>query len=65
MAKPIPMQKNGARRGPMRPKAKKGTLKRVLSLLFSKNKKSLAVVFVCLTISAVTGVASSVFLKNL
>ncbi|MBR1983717.1 MAG: ABC transporter ATP-binding protein [Clostridia bacterium] len=49
----------------MRPKAKKGTLKRVLSLLFSKNKKSLAVVFVCLTISAVTGVASSVFLKNL
>ena len=65
MARQFPTSKGGSRRGPTRPKAKKGTLRRVLSILFSNNKKSLAIVFVCLTISAITGVASSIFLKNL
>ncbi len=65
MARQLPMPRNGARRSAPRPKAKKGTLKRVLNLLFSNNKKSLAVVFVCLTVSAITGVASSIFLKQL
>ncbi|MBQ8426267.1 MAG: ABC transporter ATP-binding protein [Clostridia bacterium] len=52
-------------RGGPRPKAKKGTMKRVLKLLFTNNKKYMALVFTCITISAITGVASSVFLKNL
>lgn len=51
-------------RGP-RGKAKKGTLKRLLKMLFSKNKRLMCVVFVCITISAITGVASSLFLKEL
>ena len=65
MARPMPTPKGGARPGAPRPKAKKGTLKRVLGVLFANNKKSLAVVFICLSISAITGVASSIFLKNL
>ena len=66
MARGIPMGRGGKMmRGGPRPKAKKGTMKRVLSLLFSKNKKHMALVFTCITISAITGVASSVFLKNL
>ena len=51
-------------RGP-RGKTKKGTLKRLLKMLFSKNKRLMCVVFVCITISAITGVASSLFLKEL
>ena len=54
----------GAKGGP-RTKAKKGTLKRVLSILFNGNKRYLIVVFTCLAISAITGVSSSVFLKQL
>lgn len=60
----IPRGKPGMRGGP-RPKARKGTLKRVLGLLFANNKKYLTLVFVCLTISAITGVSSSLFLKQL
>ncbi len=60
----IPRGKPGMKGGP-RPKAKKGTLKRVLKLLFLSNKANLALVFVCITISATTGVMSSVFLKRL
>ncbi|MBR2449739.1 MAG: ABC transporter ATP-binding protein [Clostridia bacterium] len=52
-------------RGGPRPKAKKGTMKRVLSLLFKNNKRYMAVVFACITVSAITGVASSLFLKQL
>lgn len=52
------------RAGP-RPKAKKGTLKRLLSMLFANNKRHLLVVFICLTLSAITGVTSSLFLKHL
>ena len=56
--------RSGINGGP-RPKAKKGTMKRVLKLLFSGNKLNLTVVFTCITISAITGVASSLFLKQL
>ena len=67
MARGIPMGRGGRNnmRGRPKQKAKKGTLKRVLNLLFLNNKKYMAVVFTCITISAITGVASSVFLKNL
>ena len=46
-------------------KAKKGTLKRLLSMLFKNNPVLLGVVFLCIIVSSVTGVASSVFLNNL
>ena len=65
MAKATSMPRGGKLRGGPRPKAKKGTLKRVLNLLFANNKKYLVVVLTCLTISAITGVASSIFLKQL
>ncbi len=50
---------------PPRRKAKKGTLKRLLGMLFKENKKLLSVVVVCILISATTGVASSIFLDAL
>ena len=43
-------------------KAKKGTLKRLLSMLIKNNKKLLFVVICCLVVSAITGVSSSFFL---
>ncbi|MBE5754621.1 MAG: ABC transporter ATP-binding protein [Clostridiales bacterium] len=52
-------------RGGARGKAKKGTLPRLLKMLFATSKGSMAVVFLCITISAITGVASSLFLKQL
>ena len=66
MAKPMPVRsgRNNMRNKPHQ-KAKKGTLSRLLKMLFKNNKGSLLVVFFCLTISAITGVASSIFLKNL
>ena len=50
---------------PPRRKAKKGTLKRLLSMLFKENKALLTIVIVCILISATTGVASSIFLDAL
>ncbi len=50
---------------PQRPKAKKGTLSRLLKMLFKSNGKLLAVVFTCLIISAVISVSSSIFLERL
>ena len=65
MARGIPMGRGGKNmRGGPRPKAKKGTFKRILKLLFSNNKY-IGLVLVCITISAITGVASSIFLKRL
>ena len=49
----------------MPPKAEKGTLKRVLKLLFTNNAPLMTVVIICIVLSAVTGVTSSIFLKNL
>ena len=67
MARAMSMPRGGkaGMRGGPRPKAKKGTLKRILSLLFKENKGLMAVVFVCLIISAITGVSSSLFLNKL
>ncbi len=48
-----------------RPKAKKGTLKRLLKMLFKNNSKLLFFTFFCLTVSAIVGVMSSVFLEKL
>lgn len=59
----VSMPKNAKNGVPQ--KAKKGTLKRLLGMLFSQNKKLLIAIFVCIVISSVTGVASSFFLKQL
>jgi len=66
MARALPMHagRGGKPTGP-RPKAKKGTLKRLLSILFKNNKALILVAFICLVISAVTGVSSSIFLNKL
>ena len=45
-------------------KAKKGTLGRLLKMLFTQNKKNIIAVFICIFLSAVTGVANSVFLEH-
>ena len=66
MARVMAMPKGGrGMRGGPRGKAKKGTLKRLLKMLFSQNKGSMLVVAICLTLSAVAGVSSSIFLKQL
>ncbi len=66
MARAMSMpRKNGGMKGGPRGKAKKGTLKRLLGMLFKENKKLMIAVFVCLTITAITGVMSSVFLNLL
>ena len=65
MAKPMPMRGGRGMKGGPRPKAKKGTLKRLLKLLFKTNGKLLGVVFFCLVVSAVVSVSSSIFLENL
>ncbi len=65
MARGISMPRGGkGMRGP-HGNAKKGTLKRLLKMLFAQNKKLMSVIFICITISATTGVASSLFLKRL
>ena len=58
------MPRHSNLRGTRKP-AKKGTFLRLLKMLFSSNKKSLIAVFICLTISAATGVSSSLFLNLL
>lgn len=65
MARQMPIKMGKGARGGPRPKAKKGTLPRLLKLLFSQNKGLMILSFVCLTVSAIAGVASSVFLKEL
>lgn len=65
MAKQMPMRGGRGMKGGPRPKAKKGTLKRLLKLLFKTNGKLLAIVFFCLVVSAIVSVSSSIFLENL
>lgn len=48
----------------MKSKAKKGTLKRLLKLLFSEYKWSLIIVFICIIISTAASTASSLFLNR-
>ena len=69
MSKPVAMRSapkgmQKGMRGP-RPKVKKGTLPRLLKLLFKTNGKLLGIVLFCLVISAVVSVSSSIFLENL
>ncbi len=66
MARAMSMpRKGGGMRGASRGNAKKGTLKRLLSMLFKQNTALMISVLVCLTITGITGVSSSVFLKLL
>ena len=46
-------------------RAKKGTMGRLLSMLIKNNKKLLILIVICLFISSVTGVMSSLFLNNI
>ncbi len=61
---PRPMPPRSSKAG-TRQKAKKGTLKRLLSMLFKQNKKLMIVIIACIILAAITGVSSSLFLKNL
>ena len=65
MARGISMARKGSANGRPKQKAKKGTLGRVLKLLFTNNKKLLIAELICLTLSAVTGVANSIFLEKI
>ena len=65
MARMPKMPRGANPRGTMPPKARKGTLKRLLGMLCSQNKKLLVAIIVCIVITSVTGVASSFFLKRL
>ena len=48
-----------------KPEIKKGTIKRLFSYITKKYKKRLAVVFVCIIISAIAGALGSLFLQTL
>ena len=48
-----------------RPMQKKGTLGKLLKLLFKQNKALLIIVFICLMVSASVSVTSSIFLERL
>ncbi|MBE7086965.1 MAG: ABC transporter ATP-binding protein [Clostridiales bacterium] len=65
MAKALPVRGSRQIKGGKPHTAKKGTMGRLLKLLFTANKKLMIIVFVCLTLTAVTGVSSSVFLNML
>ena len=45
-------------------RTKKGTMKRLLALILHNNKRLMTAVLICLIISAITGVLSSVFLNG-
>ena len=58
------MNRKPSMAGAGRPKAKKGTLKRVLKFLFKHYKSSLILVGICLVISALVNSVSSVFTQT-
>ncbi len=60
-----PKMPRGMKNGAPMQAAKKGTLKRLLKMLFIQNKGLVSAIFICLTITAITSVASSIFLTNL
>lgn len=64
MAKAMSIPRKGGMKGAHQ-KAKKGTLKRLLSMLFKANKRHMFIVIICLTLTAITSVSSSVFLNML
>ena len=59
----MPMKSKGMRGAPKQ-KAKKGTMKRLLGMLFKQNKGLLIVALICITLSAATSVMSSIFLTE-
>jgi len=59
-----PMGRMGGARGP-RPKVEKGTLKRLLGLLFSEYKAALTLVIVCMIIVALVSTVQSVFTEKM
>ncbi|MDY6367617.1 MAG: ABC transporter ATP-binding protein [Clostridia bacterium] len=61
----MPPKMPKAMKGQMPQGAKKGTMMRLLKLLFKYNKGLMIAILVSLTVTAVTSVASSIFLKNL
>ena len=66
MARPMSMPRGAkAGKGGPRPKAKKGTLPRLLKMLFSLNKWYLIAAGICLLLASVTGVANSIFLEKI
>ncbi len=66
MARGISMPRNkSGLKGRPRPKAKKGTLKRLLKMLFIYNKGYIIGAGICLLLAGITGVANSVFLQEI
>lgn len=49
----------------MKPKVKKGTMKRVIKMLMSEYKGRLAVVMVCIILSTIGSTAASLFMNKL
>ena len=64
MARSVGMPRGKGFRSPKQ-KAKKGTLKRLLSMLFTQNKWYMIGAGICLLLAAITGVANSIFLENI
>ena len=59
----MPRNKSGAKGRPKQ-KAKKGTLKRLLKMLFTQNKGAIIGALICLLLAGITGVANSIFLQE-
>ena len=59
------MNRKPAMKGAGRPKAKKGTMKRVLKFLFKHYRALLCIVLVCLVISALANSISSIFTQEI
>ena len=55
----------GGFKGRPRQKAKKGTLKRLLKMLFTQNKWHMIGAGICLLLAGITGVANSIFLQEI
>jgi ATP-binding cassette subfamily B protein len=58
------MNRNGLRR-PQRPKAKKGTLGRLIKYLLAHYRVQIIVVVICIVISSVSGTVATVFMQRL
>lgn len=61
----MPRGAKGGPKGGPRPKAKKGTLPRLLKMLFTLNKGHMIAAAICLLIAAITGVTNSIFLEKI
>lgn len=59
----MPRNKSGAK-GHHKQKANKGTLKRLLKMLFTQNKVAIIGALICLLLAGITGVSNSIFLQE-